>query len=322
MGPFMVQNQRFALVDQMTSGLIDGDLAGIMGLAFQSIASTQAVPFWQALVNNNEWSQPIMSFQIARFVDDPQATEDEPGGVLTFGGTNSSLFTGNIDFQNFPSGTQASFWLQTVTSVSVGGKSVSIPSGNGALAAIDTGTTLIGGPTDAVNNIWGAVSGASPMTGQDQGFWAFPCNTKVNVTFSFGGNSWPISPSDMNLGSVGGGMCRGAIFDVSQGSNIPANGGTPSWIVGGTFLKNVYTVFRASPPSVGFAQLSNAAGGSPGSPGSPTGSSRVTQTGNPLPSVSGSGAFSVHYGSGSVATAVVLSVLVSLLSSTLIFSHA
>jgi cathepsin D len=29
----------------------------------------------------------------------------------------------------------------------------------------------------------------------------------------------------------------------------------PGWIIGDTFLKNVYTVFRANPASVGFAAL-------------------------------------------------------------------
>ena len=34
---------------------------------------------------------------------------------LTLGGTNSSLFKGDIQFNPIPSGFQASFWLQTVS---------------------------------------------------------------------------------------------------------------------------------------------------------------------------------------------------------------
>lgn len=51
------------------------------------------------------------------------------------------------------------------------GKTVAVGSQN--LAAIDTGTTLIGAPTAAVNAIWGAVSGAVPLTGNMSGFFAF-----------------------------------------------------------------------------------------------------------------------------------------------------
>lgn len=86
----------------------------------------------------------------------------------------------------------------------------------------------------------------------------------------------------MNLGTVGQGLCLGGIFDLTQGSDVGEGGGNPSWVVGDTFLvscifhpfifirysslsltqKNVYSVFRSNPPSIGFAQLSSAAGGS------------------------------------------------------------
>ena len=53
------------------------------------------------------------------------------------------------------------------------GKSVTIPTGNSALAAIDTGTTLIGGPSAAVASIWAAVPGSRALTGQMAGFFGF-----------------------------------------------------------------------------------------------------------------------------------------------------
>lgn len=103
-------------VDDVSSGLIDGELAGIMGLAFQGIANSEAVPFWQALTNNNQLTSPEFSFFITRFVNDQNAKTEEPGGVLTFGGTNSTLYQGNIDFQSFTlPGNGGSFWLQTVS---------------------------------------------------------------------------------------------------------------------------------------------------------------------------------------------------------------
>ena len=78
---------------------------------------------------------------------------------------------------------------------------------------------------------------------------------------SFGGKSWPIDSADMNLGRVSrvSNDCLGGIFDLTQGSSIVSGGGNPNWVVGDVFLKNVYSVFRANPPSVGFATLSNTA---------------------------------------------------------------
>jgi cathepsin D len=175
--------------------------------------------------------------------------------------------------------------------VTVQGKNVQIASGNSAMSAIDTGTTLIGGPTTDVQNIWAQVPGSTAMGGSMTGFYEFPCDTNVQISLSFGGgNSWPISTADMNVGTSGtDGQCVGGIFDLSAGSNAGGDAGNPSWVVGDTFLKNVYTVFRSNPASVGFAELSNAAGGSSGTPGSapahvsgadplPTGSSNSGMT--------------------------------------------
>ena len=45
--------------------------------------------------------------------------------------------------------------------------------GTGMSTAIDTGTTLIGAPTAAVEAIWSSVPGAQALTGQMAGFWSF-----------------------------------------------------------------------------------------------------------------------------------------------------
>ena len=64
--------------------------------------------------------------------------------------------------------------------------------------------------------------------------------------------------------------------------------------------KNVYSVFRASPASVGFAQLSDAAGGGQTDQSSGNnGQATITGGANPLPSTGGSsssGATSVRIG--------------------------
>jgi len=102
-------------VDQVSSELTDGSVQGIMGLAFSSIASTRATPFWQALATNGELAAPEMSFWLQR-ADPLSTTKDGAGGIFTLGGTNSSLFTGDIEFLNMPSNVQESFWLLNVAS--------------------------------------------------------------------------------------------------------------------------------------------------------------------------------------------------------------
>lgn len=88
-----------------------------MGLAFRGIANTRATPFWQTLAENNFWTSPEMSFWLRRLINDVSPQSEEPnGGVMTFGGRNSSLFTGEIEFVNMPSVAAQSFWLLELSS--------------------------------------------------------------------------------------------------------------------------------------------------------------------------------------------------------------
>ncbi|KAH7907299.1 aspartic peptidase domain-containing protein [Hygrophoropsis aurantiaca] len=293
LGGFTVPQQTLLAVTDTTSGLLYDGLSGIMGLGFEVLSAQNATPFWVALDNGGQLSSPVMSFYLERYVNQAEQIATAAGGVLTLGGTNTSLYSGNIEFINMPSGTTPSYWLQEVTALTVQGSSVSIPSGGG-LAAIDTGTTLIGAPSTVAASIWNAVPGSVALTGQYQGMYAFPCTTDVAVTISYGGTAWPISSEDMNLGSISLStstsssatqMCVGGIFDV--GSSVGTGSGAPAWIVGDTFLKNVYSVFRADPPSVGFATLASGAATSSGSSGSNP--AQVSGGGSPLPTGSGGG---------------------------------
>jgi cathepsin D len=265
MGGFTVGGQIFMAVDQTSQNLLDGTVSGIMGLAFDTIASSGATPLWQALFKASALDSPEMSFYLNRLMDVPNAADEAPGGIFTLGGTNSTLFTGDIEFLDMPSSSQKTFWLLNLKDATVQGKSVQLGTGSASLAAIDTGTTLIGGPSDSVKAIYDAIPGSQALTGQNAGFFTFPCKTTIEVSLSFGGKLWPVNPEDMNLGILSAQQpdsCVGGIFDLTLGSSLSSGGGNPNWVVGATFLKNVYSVFRANPPSIGFAQLADSAVGS------------------------------------------------------------
>ncbi|KAF9785153.1 acid protease, partial [Thelephora terrestris] len=247
---FSVPNQVFAVCDVISNGLLQSPISGLMGLAWQSIASSGAEPFWQTLASSGTWDEPVMAFQISRFSNISQARTLEPGGTFTMGALNSSLYTGDVDYVNLPQDA-VTYWTLPLTSLTVQGNSVSLGTGQNTYSAIDTGTTLIGGPQSAIAAIYANIPGSSPGTGDFQGYYEYPCNTNVNVTLSFGGRSWSISSADFTMTKVSGNMCIGAFFELGSSN--------PAWIIGDTFLKNVYSVFRYNPPSVGFADLSKTA---------------------------------------------------------------
>lgn len=125
------------------------------------------------------------------------------------------------------------------------------------------GTSLIGAPAAAVEAIFAQIPGSQRSTDSAyQGYYYFPCSTSVIVSLTFNNVAYPIDPSDFNLGRVQGvhDMCLGAIFALPPSSNSGDAVNEPEFIVGDTFLKNVYSVFRyQNPQAVGFATLSQTA---------------------------------------------------------------
>ena len=61
-------------------------------------------------------------------------------------------------------------WISAIT---VAGKSVTLSTGDAALSAIDTGTTLIGGPAADVRNFWANVQGSQALSGQNKGYYSY-----------------------------------------------------------------------------------------------------------------------------------------------------
>lgn len=138
--------------------------------------------------------------------------------------------------------------------------------GSSNMVAIDTGTTLIGGSASSVAAIFAAIPGSSPMTGNFKQYYQYPCATKIDLRITFGGFTIKVTDADFNLGrfSSDSTMCTGAAFVTDFPSWGPVQ-----WIIGDTLLKNTYSVFRYSPPAVGFAALAGS-GASAGSSASTT----------------------------------------------------
>src|ERR1700689_3999087 len=68
-------------VDAAATNLFYGPTGGMMGLAFQSVAHTGALPFWQTLLNSNQLTSPEISFYLTRYITNLTAPPEEPGGV-------------------------------------------------------------------------------------------------------------------------------------------------------------------------------------------------------------------------------------------------
>ena len=88
------------LVSNVSANLLDVPVSGVLGLAFQNLASSGAKPLWQSLVAQpGTLDSPVMAFHLTRFINGSGVSDIEPGGSFTLGAVNHSLFNGDIDFQ-------------------------------------------------------------------------------------------------------------------------------------------------------------------------------------------------------------------------------
>jgi cathepsin D len=176
-------------------------------------------------------------------------------GTLTIKTCQATPVTGSR-----PSAVCSSLYFQPLShyshlfaAVTINGQSATLGSGTELLAAIDTGTTLIGAPSDAVTSIYSLIEGSQALTGDSEGFYIYrqssytnyfclspfcilACDTTVKVTMSFGGKSWAMDPSDFIGQTFSRNRCLGAFFVNSAGSSAP------SWIVGDSFLVRLLPV--------------------------------------------------------------------------------
>ncbi|CAE6356747.1 unnamed protein product [Rhizoctonia solani] len=180
---FTVQNQIWGLVNYTLGTPVPGDITGLMGLGFKNLAASQATPFWEALVSNNQWHEPVMSFWMTRYSNVSGASDAEFGGEFILGGTNEALYSGDIEFVSLPYASNPTFWAIPIHSITVNGNEISTvgPDMSAALAAIDTATSLIGGPPSAVENLYAAIPGAKRGEGVLEGFWTLPCSQRVEA---------------------------------------------------------------------------------------------------------------------------------------------
>jgi cathepsin D len=238
-GEITVSGQHFAAVTNLSESVTSSPFDGILGLAYSTLSNLQSPNFMQTAISQSVVSSPTFGFYLA--------PHHGSGSELYLGGTNNHLYTGDIEYHDVD--TNPGYWKISGGSISVGGKDSVI---SGIDTIIDSGTTIIYGPPDAVKTFWDAVPGSSPYSAE-QGFYTYPCNQTIHVSFNWGGKDWVIDESNLNTGTTDGSgqYCVGAIAGQDLGF------GETTWLVGDSFMKNVYTAFDFGNNQLGFAQLSS-----------------------------------------------------------------
>jgi len=164
---YNVSGQGFALCDTVSDDLLNGNISGLFGLGWEALAASGVVPWWQNLYVAGVLPFPGFAFSLSRFSNVTTASQVEPGGYLTFGYLNESVYDPDtLAFVDIPTGLE-SYWVIPMEALTVNATNITLASDT--YVAIDTGTTLIGGPSDLVSSFYSKIPGAQAATGSYAG---------------------------------------------------------------------------------------------------------------------------------------------------------
>jgi len=198
---------------------------GILGLAYPSIAADNVLPVFDAMIKQGLVSNPVFGVYL-------DSANGNSGSQIQFGGTDSSLYSGAFSYTPV---TQQTYWSVDIEGFAVGSSTVGCSSG--CKGIVDTGTSLLVGPTAGINAILNALNVKSDCSNY---------NTLANLVITLKGVKLTLTPAIYV--QKAGGQCAPLI----QGSL-----GSAMYILGDTVIRGYYLEFDRGNNQVGFANLAS-----------------------------------------------------------------
>ncbi|KAJ7168223.1 acid protease [Mycena crocata] len=266
MGPYEVESQIFAMVSRTADiGLASTDTSGILGLCFPAsaaIPATAGATFLENIMSLFDPPQRFFAFHLPRM---PGSTD--PNASFTMGSLDPDLAPEPDRIAYSPvvrTGRVYDYWKIPILRLTLNGVafplSVSrVPSADTPIAVLDSGTTLLLGPSADVAALYALLGSAArpappslaPRSDNDPVTYQILCTHAALLGLVLGNppHEYPIHPSDFAWAEgADGGWCTGGVQ-----ANDGVNGG--DWLLGDIFLRNVYAVHHTNPPCVGLLNL-------------------------------------------------------------------
>jgi len=201
---------------------------GILGLSQLQVNGQPN--FIQTLVGAKLLQSNVFGISISRSGDGPNL------GEINFGAPDTSRFSGSLSYTSVASNGESD-WAIPMDSIGWAGQDSGL---TGRTAYLDTGTSFIFCPADDAKAFHALIPGSDLQS--DGVTYHVPCTTTDAATVTFSGVTYNISSEDW-VGPNVDGACTSNIY----GQPVVNDG----WLLGDTFLKNVYALFDVDQNRVG-----------------------------------------------------------------------
>merc|ERR1712198_226292 len=211
---------------------------GILGMGFPQISVLGVTPVFNNMIDQGVVEEPVFSFWLNR---DP---EDSLGGELILGGSDPLFYEGEMTYVPVQ---REGYWEIAMDGMKVGEDTVGCD--GGCTAIVDTGSSLMVGPTAETNAINKMIGGVELIPGSGQFFIIcseIPDMPDIDVVI--GGRAYTLSSVDyiLQVPRAGQPQCISGFM----GLDLPMG---PWWILGDVFIGQYYSEFDMGQSRVGFA---------------------------------------------------------------------
>lgn len=225
LGPIVVQHQTFGqITSEVGEVFMTGNFDGILGLSFPSLSATSEYkPVFDEIIAQKLLVHNMYSFYYSKLPVQASA--------IVFGEPREELYEGDLHFVDV---SKPMYWEMELKDILVNGKSMGFCK-NGCKTVVDTGTSLLTGPTDHVTKLLELINVQEDCVGTD----ALPSITYVIGDDRHGDKEFPVGPEFYVLKSgADKKVCRPGLMALDVD---PPRG--PLWILGDIFMEKYYTVF-------------------------------------------------------------------------------
>ncbi|XP_072500395.1 chymosin-like [Notamacropus eugenii] len=221
-------NQVFGLSTQEPGDtFVYAEFDGILGLAYPSLSADQATPVFDNMMRKHLVARDLFSVYLSK---------NDHGSMLILGAIDPSYYTGSLHWVPL---SEKTYWQFSVERITVDDRVVACD--GGCQAILDTGTSLLVGPSNDIHNIQRVIGATQNQYGE----FDISCSrlkAMPTVVVHIRGKKFPLPPSAYTTQDDG--VCS---------SGFQGDGSSQLWILGDVFIRQYYSVFDRANNRVGLA---------------------------------------------------------------------